>query len=247
MLGSSISSVARVLLLLSPIAASLLLSMPSVQNRAVQIAADFATEKLGTKVGIEYITVGMLNRIKVRGFYVEDLDKDTLLYAGSVSAMIAPLSSMTGGISLLSGRVENGVLYLRDTERGEINIREVTDRIIDPNRKRRDFRLDISTLDAKNIDFRLERDDDREYESGVDYTDMYLQGINARIYDFYVDNGAVGGDVEALDFYEKSGFVLDNMKGEFYVNKGLITIKQGKLEAKDTQINRGVFSVLMKR
>lgn len=225
------------LLLLSPIAASLLLSMPSVQNRAVQIAADFATEKLGTRVGIEYITVGMLNRIKVRGFYVEDLDKDTLLYAGSVSAMIAPLSSMTGGISLLSGRVENGVLYLRDTERGEINIREVTDRIIDPNRKRRDFRLDISTLDAKNIDFRLERDDDREYESGVDYTDMYLQGINARIYDFYVDNGAVGGDVEALDFYEKSGFVLDNMKGEFYVNKGLITIKQGKLEAKDTQIN----------
>ena len=83
-----VSSVILLLILL-PVFATLVLSIPNVQNSAVRYATDFATEKLGTKVSIDHITIGMLNHIKVRGFYVEDMDRDTLLYASSVVLRLA--------------------------------------------------------------------------------------------------------------------------------------------------------------
>ena len=87
---TKIVSTVILLLILLPVAGTLLLSMPSVQNRAVHWATNFASEKLGTKVSIDHITIGMLNRVKVRGFYVEDMDGDTLLYARTVMAQMGP-------------------------------------------------------------------------------------------------------------------------------------------------------------
>ena len=73
---TKIVSTVILLLILLPVAATMLLSIPRVQNRVVRMATDFATEKLGTKVGIDHITIGMLNHVKVRGFYVEDFGAD---------------------------------------------------------------------------------------------------------------------------------------------------------------------------
>ena len=233
--GKIVSSII-LLLILIPVFATLVLSIPSVQNRVVAIATDFASEKLGTVVKIDHITVGMLNRVKVRGFYVEDFDRDTLLYAETVTAQIGPLAGMREQFTITAGAVENGVLYLRDTERGEINIKEITTLLIKPDHKST-FRLKISSLDAINIDFRLQRNDERRYDTGVNYADMYMRGINGHIDNFYVDRGAVGGDITYLNFEEQSGFVLDDLSGYFSVNKGLITVSGATIEADESVIN----------
>ena len=212
--------------------------MPSMQNRAVRWATDFASEKLGTTVKIDHITVGMLNHVKVRGLYVEDLDGDTLLYARSVVAQLGSLVGLPERLTINAGRVENAVFYLRETERGPMNVKEITDKLINPNRKKkRRFRLDIHSLEADSLDFRLVRLVKRNPVYGVDYSDMHLGGIDGHIDHFYVDSTAVGGDVTRLNFWEDSGFVLDNMSGEFFVDRGLIKVSNAILTAKDSQIN----------
>ena len=118
-----VSSIVLLLILL-PVFATLVLSIPNVQNSAVRYATDFVSEKLGTKVGIDHITIGMLNHIKVRGFYVEDFDQDTLLYASTVVAQIGPLANIKEGFTISTARAERVRLYLRDTERDIINIKD---------------------------------------------------------------------------------------------------------------------------
>ena len=241
---TKIVSTVILLLILLPVAGTLLLSMPSVQNRAVHWATNFASEKLGTKVSIDHITIGMLNRVKVRGFYVEDMDGDTLLYARTVMAQMGPLAGISQQFTIASARVDNAVLYLRETERGEINIKEVTDRLVNPNkREKKPFHLLIRSIDVDSVNFRLERLEKRNPEFGVDYMDMQMNNISAHLDNFYVDGVAVGGDVTKLNFVERSGFVLDNMSATFLVDKGLVALKDATIIAHQSQVNVPSFAI----
>lgn len=242
---TKIVSTVILLLILLPVVATMLLSIPRVQNRVVRIATDFVTEKLGTKVGIEYITFGMLNHVKVRGFYVEDFDGDTLLYAKSVMAKLGPLATLPEKFIIRSAKAEKVALNLRDTERGEINIKEVTDRLVKPNKKKKsNFNLVIETIDVDSVDFHLLRNDDRDYGDGVNYADMLFQNISAHLDNFYVKpGGAVGGDIARLKFTDKSGFTLDNLIGAFAVDKGLVAVTDATIFAHDSQINLPSFAL----
>ena len=65
-----------------PLLLALLLQIEGIQNFAVDRAARLASRKLGTEVRIERLSVGFFNRVRIDGFYVADLQHDTLLYAG---------------------------------------------------------------------------------------------------------------------------------------------------------------------
>ncbi|MBQ9137803.1 MAG: translocation/assembly module TamB domain-containing protein [Alistipes sp.] len=216
----------------------MLLSMPSMQNRAVRWATDFASEKLDAKVSIDHITFGMLNRIKVRGFYVEDLDGDTLLYAGSVMAQIGPLSGITEQFTITSAKAEDVIFNLRETERGPMNVKEITDKLSNPNKKnKKPFKLFIGSTDLERGRFTLTRLAESKGDFGVDYANMQLDSICAHMDNFYVDGAAVGGDVTRIRFTERSGFVLEDMAATYSVDRGVISVSEASLMAEGTQIN----------
>ena len=237
-----VSSVVLLLILL-PVFATLVLSIPNVQNRAVRYATEFVSEKLGTKVGIDHITIGMLNHVKVRGFYVEDFDCDTLLYASKVVAQIGPIATIKEGFTISTARAERVRLYLRDTERDIINIKEVTDKISKKpksERKKR-FSLKIGSIDVDSVDFRITQLGTREYDGGWNYDDIYIRDIAAHVDNFYVKTepgrAAVGGDITSLNFVEQSGFVLDNLVGTFGVDNGRVWLDNVTLTSGDSQVN----------
>ena len=241
---TKIVSTVILLLVLMPVMGTLLLSMPGVQNRAVRMATAFASDKLGTKVSIDHITIGMLNRIKVRGFYVEDLDGDTLLYAGSVMAQLASIPGVSSEFVIANAQAEDVVFNLRETTRGVMNIKEVTDKMVNPNKKaKKPFVLRILSLDADSLNFRLQRLQPRCPEFGWDYSDMHIAQIGAHIDNFFVNGGAVGGDISYLQFVEKSGFVLDKLSGYFCVDKGKINLENLTIISGDTQLNAPVAAI----
>ena len=214
-----------------PVMVSLALSIPSVQNTAVRAFADFATRKLGTRVEVEHITLGMLNRVKVRGFYVEDFDADTLLYAGSVTAYLGGLSNLKEGLTINVARAEDTKFFLRQTPRGVMNVKEVVDKLSKRKGEGR-FKLLIRSLDADNLEFRLQRPSDKIVaDNAVDYADMQLSSIKAHIDNFYVAKGAVGGLIKSLSFDEKSGFHLDDLAAQLLVDRGVITLDDMTLRA----------------
>ena len=179
--------------------------------------------------------IGMLNRVAVRDFYVADLDGDTLLYVKRVDAYIASLASLAKKNLVINyGNVQGGKFVVRETDRGTIAVKEITDKLVNRERKG-EFRLNIHSLDGSGIDFQLLRKD--EPREGVDYADMRLLGIDVHIDDFLLDRGAVSGDIRNLSFMERSGFKLDNLLGYFYVYDGRIEVKNAQLKTALSQIN----------
>ena len=81
-------SAAVLLLIVLPLALSLLLSINAVQNFVVDRAAQFASRKLETVVRIDRVDIGIFDRITLEGLYVEDYGGDTLLYVGKLHAFI---------------------------------------------------------------------------------------------------------------------------------------------------------------
>jgi hypothetical protein len=71
-------------LLLAVVGAYFAIQRSDVQNWLAQKVTSKISEKLGTKVSVDNIQIDFLNHVNLRGFFAEDQQKDTLLYAGNL-------------------------------------------------------------------------------------------------------------------------------------------------------------------
>ena len=76
------------LLIFLPVVVTLLLSIDQVQNYIVHRAADFASEKLESKISIGRIDIDLLSRVHIYDFYVEDPEQDTLLFVDGYACLL---------------------------------------------------------------------------------------------------------------------------------------------------------------
>ncbi len=87
----------------------LLLNIPLVQNAVVHYVTEKMSENLGAKVSIDEIQLRFFKTVSVRGIYIEDLNRDTLVYAQELDIDI-------GILSLLSKKLEVNSLTLQKTK-----------------------------------------------------------------------------------------------------------------------------------
>ena len=216
-------SVAVLLLIILPMVLSLLLDIPAVQNYVVQKAVRMVSRKLETTVSIDRVDIGLFSKVKVKGFYVEDYQRDTLLYVGSLDAYITGLGIFGGGVVFSRGEISGAKLYLRETPEGEMNIKQIVNRISDPDKPRKgNFRLSLRKASIEGMDLCLERLTRRDPEFGIDFSHMHLYGISARVGDFTIDGQSIYTTIEAMSARERSGFVLDHFSGRFYLTNGAL-------------------------
>ena len=231
-------SAAVLLLIIVPVALSLLLDIPAVQNYAVHRAARFVSRKLETTVSIERVDIGIFSKIKVKGFYVEDYGRDTLLYVGKLDAFITSFGIFGGGLELSRGEIADARLYLRQTPGGEMNIKQIVDRISDPDKpKKGNFRLSLKKASIENMDLCLERLDHRDPEHGIDFSHMHLYGITARVDDFTIDGQAIYTSIAAFSARERSGFVLNHLAGRFYMTQGCLGFENASIITPRSNVN----------
>ena len=224
------------LLIFLPVVITLLLSINQVQNRIVDFATDFASEKLESKISIGRIDIDLLSRVHVYDFYVEDPQQDTLLFVDEAMARIGSLNIKRDGL-VLKGVEASGVEFnCREMASGELNIRPIVRKLTNPN-KQSTFRLYIDDGHVTDGCFRYERLVHRNPEYGVDYFDMEIHSIDCELSDFKVVSGVVSSKVKSLYAKEKSGFVLNNMTGNFVVDKGDIVLDDLKAYTERSQVN----------
>ncbi|MBP3551059.1 MAG: translocation/assembly module TamB domain-containing protein [Alistipes sp.] len=233
----TLSAIALLLIIL-PLLPALLLAIPAVQNVVIDRAAEWAGAKLGTKVEVGRITVGPFNRIVVRDFYVADWDDDTLLYVKRADAYIGSLASMVKkNLVITYGNIQGGEFVVRETERGTFAVKEITDQLVRNRKENSGFRLDVLSLDASGVDFKLLRIDEPR-DAGVDFSKMHLIGMDTHIDNLLVKSGGhVAGDISRLSFVERSGFALSDMSGAFLVDNGQIEVRGAHLQTELSDIN----------
>ncbi len=213
--------------LISPFVLSLLLAVPGVQNYVADQAARFASRKLQTTVNIGHVDIGAGGRILIDDFYIEDLQQDTLLYARRLDATFPNFGLDGQGLNFSRSVLSGAKLYLRETESGEMNIRQVVQRLANPNREKKgNFRLAIGDLQVEDMTLHIERLEHRNPEYGVDYGNMRFERITARLNNFLITQPSglllIASNVQQLSLQEQSGFSLESLTGNFWLNNGTI-------------------------
>lgn len=220
-----------------PLCLALLLQIESIQNFAVDRAARLASRKLGTVVSIDRLSIGFFNRLLIEGFYVEDLDRDTLLYASRVEAAISRMG-LSGGLSFDDVVLCGALFNLKETPRGVMNVKEVVDRLrSDREREKNPLVLKFRTLEVEGLEFRLVRNDDRPREYGIDWADMRLLNLWGRLSDFTIAGSRLTGSLDRLSGRERSGFVIDDFSGGLEIDNGRITLEEASIRTPRSQIN----------
>ena len=87
--------------------------IPWVQNKIKQEAIGFIQNKIGTPVGLDHFSLSFPKKIILEGLYLEDQEKDTLLYAGRVGIDTDLWGLMDNTIDLNRVELENIVATIK--------------------------------------------------------------------------------------------------------------------------------------
>lgn len=96
---------------------ALAIQIPWVQNKIKQKAVAFLEDKIHTKVELDHFSLAFPKKIVVEGFYMEDQERDTLLYAGRL-AIDTDLWALTDNtVELNRVELENFTSRIKRSER----------------------------------------------------------------------------------------------------------------------------------
>jgi len=107
--------VAVFLVLLFVIIAALI-QIPAIQNKIVHFATTFISNKTHTRVEIKNISISFPKSVDIEGLFLEDIQKDTLLFAGKAKINIALYDLISSKIAISSFALENANINLYSTD-----------------------------------------------------------------------------------------------------------------------------------
>lgn len=225
-------------LLFLPLFLSLLLALPAVQNLALDALTKIVSRRIDTEVSIGRVDIGFGGRIIVEDFYVEDYERDTLFFVRRCDAMLPGLGLSESGLRFSHGNLDGVKLYLRETPSGDMNIKQVVNRISNPEREKKGrFHLELRDADISNFDVIIEQQEHRNPTYGVDYGNMRMTQIGAHLEELIIDGQVIVASIEGMHFRERSGFVLDELTGRFYLTNGCIGFEDTRLRTPKSDLH----------
>ncbi len=93
----------------------ILIQIPVIQNKLVSYATSFLSDKTNTRIEIKNISIAFPKSIVIEGIYLEDLKKDTLLYAEKVSVNISFFELLDHKVTIKSFALENVEAHINRT------------------------------------------------------------------------------------------------------------------------------------
>lgn len=141
----------------------LLINFSPVQNFIVRNATNILSKKLNTTVKIDRVRLDLLNHIKLQGIYVEDQNKDTLLYAGEVQGRITDWFIFKDGIPVIKyiGLKDAYANLYRKNDSDKWNYQFIVDafstgkKVDTTKKKSNDFNIDLKEVDIERVRFNM--------------------------------------------------------------------------------------------
>ncbi|MES1221590.1 MAG: hypothetical protein ABUT20_39180, partial [Bacteroidota bacterium] len=156
----------------------LLICLLLVQTSVVQTwlagrASSRLSESLHTRVSVKHVDFSFFSKMQMEGVYVEDLNKDTLLYAGKIKVNITDWFFMRDSAVLQYIGLEDATIHLQRTD-SAWNYQFLVDYFSGPTdtSKKAGIDLRLQKIELKNIHL-LKKDGWRGEDMG-----LYLASLN---------------------------------------------------------------------
>lgn len=210
-------------LLLLMLSSYALLRTPTVQTYLVRKITNYFSEKLHTVARIDGVDIEFFSKIVLEGIYVEDLHKDTLLYAKKLKVDIRVILIEKNTINLKAVALEqcrfNLVQYKNEKE---LNFQFIIDAFDDGDttttRNKKPLKIFSDKLVLKNVDFSYNYEADTSSYPGVNFDHIHLKNVNGNFEKIKIINDTINADIKSLSLRDQSGFEIFEMSTDFKIS-----------------------------
>ncbi|MEO5911026.1 MAG: translocation/assembly module TamB domain-containing protein [Pelobium sp.] len=202
-----------------------------VQTWAAKKATKFLSKELKTRVEIKRLYFDPFKSVVLEGFFIADLDKDTLLNAPQLKVDIsyfAPFSERK--ITLDNINLKDAKFYLKTYKDTSTNLSFILDYFnsgpVDSTKIKKPFDVTINNIMVRNLDFKyknyLRKD---TVLKSVNYDDVRIRHLNTDINNLDTKNYIFKAQINHLSFQEKSGFILTDLTAATTIDTTSIVLK----------------------
>ncbi len=243
-MGKGIKKIAKIglivvlVLLAIPALSLLFLQNSRVQTRLSIYVAERLSEELQAHISLSSVNYSFLRRIQVRDLYIEDLNGDTLLYAGLTKLHVRQFRPEPRGLTIRKAIVEDAFVNLVIDSSGVVNIEYFTDKLenphIPPEKKSRVHFTSIELVDSR---FSLSRMGSVHGPSPIDFNDFHLRDLDIKVSNLEVIRDTVLIDVESLSCVERSGFDILHLSTSMSIHKRHLHFKDLAIETEGSDLD----------
>ena len=172
------------------------IQIPSVQNFAKDQAVSYLSDKIKSKVELDYINIGFPNKISLEGLYVQGKDVDTLLYANSLKVGLNMKELLNNKAQITSIDINQLKANVRKDIQGNFNFNYIIDAFAtedDVDKESKPFIISLDKIDLKDISVTYIDD-----KSAINF-DVFLKELDTKVKTFDLNENTYGIDYANVD------------------------------------------------
>ena len=211
-----------------------------VQTYLAKKAAEKLSKDLNTKVYVGGLHIKSFKTLELDTLYVEDLDKDTLLFSPNFKVQLNFIPFNLNKISVKSVQMDNGKFYLKQYKDKSTNLSFIISyfKPAKTTKKQKSKTLDLilDKLELSNISFKYKNYNNSTASQGINFNDIYLRNFSTLITGLDTKSHLAKMSVISMTFKEKSGFYLKNLTSNAIIDTNQMEFKNLLLETENSKI-----------
>jgi hypothetical protein len=213
-----------------------------------QKASAWLSDELKTEIRIEKVDIDFFNSVLLKGVYVQDLNKDTLLYGAEMICDINDFSYSEYKLDLdqieLKNMVAKVITYKGDTIPNYqflVDYFAPTDTISDSTKN--NFKVNFGNFKFTDVDLVYADRNDTIRTEAMNFSDLNVRNIYGLVSDLKFEEDTILFNVKDLSLRESCGFNLENLSSMVKISP--MDIKLDSLYLKtDKTLLRGKYYML---
>ena len=200
-----------------------------VQTYLAKRATSYLSQELHAKVDIGAVDIVLFSHIDLKDVYIEDPDKQPLLALKHLYLGLDQFKLLQNKLLVNQLRLYGGKIHItRAAKDGRYNFAFLEDYFSSdaPSKSPSDFEIKLANLDMERmyLSYHDLRKDTLNY--GVDFDHLELKKLNLSATQIQTKGDGLKCQIRKLQFVERSGFELDNLKATAsFSEKGLLLRK----------------------
>ncbi len=242
-----------------------LLQIPIIQTNIVQAATSFVSDKTHTRVEIKKVSIGFPKSIVLEGIFMEDLQKDTLLFANEIKVNIVLHDLLTNKITVNNIELEGVKLNIYSSVTDSLfnynfliaAFADTTQQVKPDTATAVKWTFAVDNVSLKNIrlryndafgginvagvlnklELKIDKMDIEKSVYGID--NLLVDGLNAKVLMTPTNKTKDTTSTTVLPTFTANKILIDNSKTTFsdVINKKSVIANIKRLELKNGQVD----------
>lgn len=218
----------------------ILLSIPAIQNKLTGLATDQLKKTLNTEVSIDEIRLSLFNHVTVKGVYLEDQNKDTLVYAGYLDVKLSPWKLLNNKLQIDNIKFDDFTVKANQKDSvSNFNFQFIIDAFASNDTTQTDTTssslvIVIENLDIRNGNLRYDVLSAPESPGLFNASHILISDLGANLNLKSIDPDKLDIALNTLAFKEKSGLELTQLNTHLFSEDSIYKVDGLTLKLSDS-------------